>query len=316
MNQQSEPANKSGVDKSDSLLMLFLLPLYVFVCGRFGQKFAAAVLISIASGAGFWLLAIIMQPADRNDPGRPFCWQLFMVFPLFYPLAMPLWLIPGILAAGYLISISSFGGAGRQIFTPVAVALVFMLAGYDHISAIHPVKPLAGAFDGLRVWSAGMPPARPIWRIYAEIPANDLVKASYSGLLPAIPGLAFGLPLLVASAALSLIGSRRRVWWVSSVMALQVFTLIFNGYNGLEISVLHPLLFGPVSGLLLVAVADAVALPEEIAGQLIGGLLFAAFALLFIFRFENILGPVYGLLLAQIVSPLLTDLVVARGKAS
>lgn len=315
MNQQSEPAKNSGIDRSDSLLILFLLPLYIFVCGRFGQKFAAAVLVSVATGTGLWLLALIMRPAERNDTERPFCWQLFMVFPLFYPLAMPLWLLPGILAAGYLISLSSFGGTGRQIFTPVAVALVFMLAGYGHTSAIQPVKPFAGAFDGFRIWSAGMPPACPVWKIYAEIPVDNLVEASYSGLLPAIPGLAFGLPLLVASAALSLIACRRCIWWVTSVMALQVFALIFSGYNDLEISALHPLLLGPIPGLLLVAVADAVALPEEKTGQMIGGILFAAFALLFVFRSENILGPVYGLLLAQIASPLLTDMVVAREQA-
>jgi len=314
MQEINDPAMNRPVDRCDYLLLLFLLPLYFFICGRFGQKFAAAVVVSLATGAGLRLIMLVLQPSGESArPQASFGWQLFFLFPLFYPLAMPLWLVPGILIVAYLIAVSSFGGYGRQIFTPLAVAVVFMLAGYSHTASLHPVRPLPGAFDGFKIWSAGLPPSKAVWQIYAEVMPSSLLSASYSGSLPSLPGLAFGLPLLLASAALSLLAGRRWVWWLTSLLAIQIFTMLGSGHSGLEISALHPLLLGAIPGLLLVAVADCFALPEDNAGQVVGGILFAGFAMLFVFRSPNLLGPVYGLLLAQIVGPLLTDLIMRRG---
>ncbi len=304
-------------DRSDLFLSLFLLPLYFFIWGRFGQKFAVGVLISLFTGAGCWLLALILTPArlPANLKADNFGWKLFLLFPLFCPLALPLWLIPIILIAAYLLTYSSFGGCGRHIFNPVAVAVVFMLVGYGHTASLHPVRPLPGPYDGFKIWNAGLPVAKPVWKTYAEVPPTALVEASYSGLLPALPGSAFGLPLLAASAALALIGGRRRVWWVSAVLIMQLATMFGAGSPGLEISALHPLLLGVVPGLLLVAVIDEVSLPEDWPGQIINALLFSVLGLVFILRSENLLGPVYALLLAQITSPLLTDLLMRRGKS-
>ncbi|MDD3148404.1 MAG: RnfABCDGE type electron transport complex subunit D [Candidatus Riflebacteria bacterium] len=302
-------------DRSDLFLCLFLLPLYFFIWGRFGQKFAAGALISLSTGAGCWLLALIFKSAgpSANSATDRFGWGLFLLFPLFCPLALPLWLIPIILIAAYLLTYSSFGGCGRHIFNPVAVAVVFMLVGYGHTASLHPVRPLPGPYDGFKVWNAGMPSAKPVWETYAEVGPEFLVEASYSGLLPALPGSAFGLPLLAASAALALLGRRRRVWWVVAVLSVQLATLLVAGWSDLDISALHPLLLGIVPGLLLIAVFDEVSLPEDLVGQVISALLFSSLAIVFIFRSENLLGPVYALLLAQITAPLLTDLLMRRG---
>ncbi len=318
MNQIADSADvKKRSDRSVLLLGLFLIPLYFFIWGRFGQKFAAGALISFATGASCWLLALIMKPA--NSPATleaaGFGWHLFLLFPLFCPLAMPLWLIPVILIAAYLLAFSSFGGCGRNVFNPVAVAVVFMLVGYGHTASLHAVRPLPGPYDGFKIWNAGLPAAKPVWQTYAEVPLTALAQSSYSGLLPALPGSAFGLPLLAASAALALIAGRRRVWWVVTVLALQLITMFASGRWGLEVSALHPLLLGVVPGLLLVSVTDEVSLPEDWPGQIINGLVFASLAVLFIFRSENLLGPVYALLLAQIAAPLVTDLIMRRSNA-
>ena len=205
-----------------------------------------------------------------------------------------------------------FGGFGRHIFNPVAVAVVFMLVGYDHTASLHAVRPLPGPYDGFTVWSAGTPVAMPVWQIYAEVPVDALFQASFSGLLPAIPGSAFGLPLLLASIILALVAGYRPVWWVTSVLALQLGVIILNGSVSLNISPLHPLFLGIIPALLLLAVIDRHSLPEDVPGQIISGLLFAFFALLFIFRSPDLLGPAYGLLLAQISAPFATDLVMRR----
>ncbi len=248
----------------------------------------------------------VQKPVDR------FGWSLFLLFPLLCPLALPLWLIPGILVATYIIVFNGFGGFGRHIFNPVAVAVVFMLVGYDHTASLHAVRPLPGPYDGFTVWSAGTPVAMPVWQVYAEVPVDALFQASFSGLLPAIPGSAFGLPLLLASIVVALAAGHRSVWWMTSVLGLQLGGMLFNGSVSLNISSLHPLYLGIIPTLLLVAVIDRHSLPDDIPGQIVSGLLFAFFALLFVFRSPDPLGPAYGLLLAQISAPLATDLIMRR----
>ena len=251
-----------------------------------------------------------LEPAQK--PADRFGWSLFLLFPLFCPLALPLWLIPGILVATYIIVFNGFGGFGRHIFNPVAVAVVFMLVGYGHTASLHAVRPLPGPYDGFTIWNAGAPVAKPVWQIYADVPVDTLFQASFSGLLPAIPGSAFGLPLLLASAIFALAAGHRRIWWITSVLALQLWVMFFNGSVSLNISPLHPLFLGIIPSLLLVAVIDRHSLPDDMSGQIVSGLLFAFFALLFVFRSPDPLGPAYGFLLAQISAPLATDLIMRR----
>ena len=337
--RQNSPASVSPAsDHENLLLLLLLLPLYFQIWGRFGQKFAVAVLLSMTTGVCCWFLSLIFKPAASDKPeiltdsanpaglGQPaksgnpesnrlsdrFGWSLFLLFPLLCPLALPLWLIPVILAATYIIVFNSFGGFGRHIFNPVAVAVVFMIVGYDHTASLHAVRPLPGPHDGFTIWNAGAPVAMPVWQLYAKVPVGALFQASFSGMLPAIPGSAFGLPLLLASAVFSLGAGHRRIWWVTSLLALQLGVMLFNGSASLSISPLHPLFLGIIPTLLLLAVIDRHSLPADVPGQIISGLLFAFFALLFIFRSPDLLGPAYGLLLAQISAPLVTDLIMRR----
>ena len=377
--RQNSPVSVTTASDHENLLLLFLLlPLYFQVWGRFGQKFAVAALLSIATGVCCWFLSLIFKPAapetfavttgskssvaagnvvnassvstdvnseksvypetlkktadpassDKQDnPGEPdsldslepaqlpvdrFGWPLFLLFPLLCPLALPLWLIPGILVATYVIVFNGFGGFGRHIFNPVAVAVVFMLVGYDYTASLHAVRPLPGPHDGFTVWNAGAPVAMPVWQLYSRVPVDALFQASFSGLLPAIPGSAFGLPLLLASAVLAIAAGYRRIWWLTSVLALQLGVMLVSDSVSLNISPMHPLFLGIIPTLLLVAVIDRHSLPDDVPGQIVGGLLFAFFALIFVFRSPDLLGPAYALLLAQISAPLATDLIMRR----
>ena len=295
--------------------------------GQLAEASSVAVDANSEKSAPLELLKNSANPAQYDNQAEPaslgslestqlqagrFGWSLFLLFPLLCPLALPLWLIPGILVATYTIVFNGFGGFGRHIFNPVAVAVVFMLVGYGHTASLHAVRPLPGPYDGFTVWNAGAPVAKPVWHIYADVPVDELFQASFSGLLPAIPGSAFGLPLLLASAVLALAAGHRRIWWVTSVLALQLGVMLLNGSAGLNISPLHPLFLGIIPTLLLVAVIDRHSLPDDIPGQIVDGLLFAFFALLFVFRSPDLLGPAYGLLLAQIAAPLATDLIMRR----
>lgn len=213
MMTMEQPAGQvPGQFKSDLILMMVMLPVYFAVWERFGLKFLAGVGISFVTGICCWLLALICQPGPENrDVAQvPFAWLLFVFFPLFCPLGLPLWLIPFILIISYLVSISSFGGYGRHFFNPVAFAVIFMLCGYAGTASLGASRPLPK--KGFAVWTAGMPPSSPVWNIYARIQTADLWQSSVSGNLPVVPGSAFPGRLLVISFFFSLMAGRGRVW--------------------------------------------------------------------------------------------------------
>lgn len=310
MTTLEQPAGQiPGQSKSDMILMMLMLPVYFAVWERFGLKFLAGAGISLITGIFCWLLALINQPGleNRDVAQVPFGWSLFVFFPLFCPLGLPLWLIPMILVVSYLVSISSFGGFGRHFFNPVAFAVIFMLCGYAGTSSLGASRPLPKNGTGFAVWTAGMPPASPVWNIYAKVKETDLWQSSVSGNLPVIPGNAFPGVLLVISFLFSTMAGRGRVWCLFTVLGT-----IFWGWLGQQyllpgVSWLHPLFLGMLPGLMLIAVADYHTLPEHQSEQAIAAMVFTFLLLIFTIRSKGVLSPVFALLLAQIISPLLCD---------
>ncbi|MBU1105107.1 MAG: RnfABCDGE type electron transport complex subunit D [Candidatus Riflebacteria bacterium] len=312
MNKQG--AGYYNLGGADWLLLLVLLPLYFAVWGRFGQKFAAAASLSLATGVCCWLVALVMQPAgdDQKAAEMPFCWSLFLLFPLFCPLGLALQLIPFILILTYLISITSFGGFRRHFFNPVAVAVILLLVGYNSTASLSASKPLQQPYSGYRLWTAGVPPTRPLWFFYAAVPAEELASAGTAGKLPALPGSVFTFPLLLLSGVLALVFARRRIWWLTACLSVMAFAALAKHWGLVAFSPLHPLLLGLVPSLTLAAVADYHTLPKKTGEQIISALLFAVLVLLFTVKSENPLGPVFALLLMQVLSPLLCDLLPGR----
>lgn len=300
---------------TDWLLVLVLLPMYFVVWGRFGQKFAAAASLSLLTGVCCWFFALLQQaaPGDVKAGEIPFCWSLFLLFPLFYPLGLALWLIPFILIFAYLISISSFGGFRRHIFNPVAVAVILMLVGYSSTASLSASKPLPNTSSGYRIWSAGVPPTRPLWFYYAAVPTSKLVQASVTGDLPAIPGSAFPLPIMLLATSIALLSGRGRAWFLTLLFAVPALTTIAINAGLISFSPFHPLLMGLLPSLLLIGVVDHHSLPQQFTAQLFSALLCAVLVLLFIIRSTNPLGPVYALLLMQVLTPLACD-VLQPGK--
>lgn len=298
-----------NTEGADLLMAALLMPLYASVWGRFGQKFAAAVGICLLTGLAAWFYAVISQPGeDRRDFYQvPFCWQLFVLFPLFVPLAMPLWLIPFILIISYVVAISSFGGFGRHFFNPVAFAVLFMFCGYATTASLGPSRPMPASEPAYAVWTAGMPPAKPLWQIYPEVATQDLVSATTGGNLPALPGSSFSGLILIIALLVILISRKRLVWPVFSLIFTAVLTWLAlkNGWSGF--SPAHPLLLGIFPSLLLVSVVDYSSLPETRSEQAVSALIFSALYLVFIIKADSALAPVSALLLARIVAPLVCD---------
>lgn len=294
-------------------LAVFLFFLYYQVIGLYGLKFAVAALISWGTGGIMWGVRILFQSAeDEEGVDKPFGWLLFLLFPLFIPLAMPLWIIPFVLVVCYLISVAAFGGHGKHIFNPVIVAVVFMLYSYGDTGLLNASRPFSNPTTGYKVWTAGVPPRADIRDVFASISSSEILEASLKGIIPNIPGSCFGFIILTASLILALMFRRRIHWWLVAVGSVCTFAWLLPQHNDLAMPPINALLLGIMPSLLLCCIADFTTLPESVSGQIIHAVLFSGFAVLMLFNSADILAPAYGLLFAQVVSPLIIDILRGR----
>lgn len=306
---------KSQFGAAGYCLTVFLFFLYLNSFGLFGTKFIAGVVISWFTGGAIWFLRILFQSGDDLEGvDKPFGWMLFLLFPLFLPLALPLWIIPGILIVCYLITVAAFGGHGRHIFNPVIVAAVFMMYGYGDMGLIDASRPFPNSREGYNIWTAGIPPRADIRDIYSSVPAQSAFKASLKGMIPSIPGSCYGSVILLASLVFSLVFKRCICWWLVSSVSICLFGWLLPQPSDFSIPFTNILFMGIMPSLLLCGIADYTTLPESALGQSINAFIFAGFAVFMLYNSSNILMPVYGFLLAQVVSPLVIDMLGAKNE--
>ncbi|MCK9456237.1 MAG: RnfABCDGE type electron transport complex subunit D [Candidatus Riflebacteria bacterium] len=305
----------------DICVAVFLFFYYFSVFGRFGQKFAAAVAVSVGTGLvlGFFRILFNFSGKDTNDffSGR-FGWLLFFAFPLFFPLSLSLWLIPFVLVSAYLICFGAFGGFKNHFFNPVILAVVFMMCGYGYTSVLNVSRPLP-VNSGYKTWTSGMPVSKPLWKIYASVPLDSAVKASVSSHLPSVPGASRGAVILLFSLLFSFIFKRRRLWLIGCVCFTVLFSYLITHFvfePALGIKSFYPLLFGFVPIMLFVGVYDFETISQGRFDQLAASLIFSFFAVMFSFNTENVYLPVYAFLIMQILTPLISDIKAMFVKAA
>lgn len=322
MEKADKTLTSSRTDLMPDICAVFFLFFYYFsVFERFGQKFAAAVAVSVGTGLllGFLRILFNFSGKDTNDflSGR-FGWLLFFAFPLFYPLSLSLWLIPFILISAYLICYGAFGGFKNHFFNPVILAVVFMMCGYGYTSVLNVSRPLP-INSGYKTWTSGMPVSKPIWNIYASVPVESALKISASSQLPSVPGASRGAVILLFSILFSFAFKRRRLW----ILGCALFTVLFSGLithfifePALGIKSFYPLLFGLVPIMLFVGVYDFGTISQSPFEQLAASFVFSFFAVLFSFNVENVYLPVYAFLIMQILTPLISDIKTMFFKAA
>ena len=289
-------------------LATFLFILYFNVIGLYGLKFAVGAVICWFTGGILWFLRLLfLKSEDEEGVDKPFPWYLFLLFPLFLPLAMPLWLIPAILVVSYLISVSAFGGYGKHIFNPIIVAVVFMLYGYGSNGILNASRPLQTDKSGYKIWTSGIPPRIDIREVFSEVEPSDLIPSSFKGLVPSVPGSSFGAIIFTASLFFSLVFKRRIIWWLCSVFSILAFSLLLPQPEAFSISPFGSLFLGIMPSLILAGIADFLTIPKSAGGQIVSAVFFGFFAVLMLFHSSDILAPAYGLLLSQVASPLFLD---------
>lgn len=294
-------ATNSRLPIGPALFFLLLAPVYLGAWGRFGLKVPAALLLSLLTGLALRILSAASPKA--------FPWQYFWVFPLFVPLSLPLWLVPTVLVAGWLISVSAFGGVGRNIFNPPASSLVFLVAGYASSVALVAAKPFPGPLSAFSRWTAGINPIEPALKIWLSRPITGLGEVFAGGHLPSLPGLAFPGFLLLSVLLVVLFVPGRRLW-LAAVLFFSIFTAaaLQMRFVGLMAGPLSLPLTGIFPALLLLALADENTIPEPAFEQFLFGMVLGPLLALFMLLSRTELAPVFALLLAQALFPLLRDL--------
>lgn len=280
-------------------LWLFVLSYYVLVWSNFGLKFACAFSISMLTG-------LFLSFFSKKD--KQFGWQLFLLFPMFYSLALPLWVIPPVLLLAYLVSCSAFGGYEKRIFCPVVVAVVVAFCGYSYTAAFNASRPMETG-KAFLVYSSGMPAFKPVWKIYQTMPQSEAIKASIAGKCPSVLGAYRGGILLVASFLFAFVFKRKLVWLFSNCMFVAIFSTFFSKL-GLNQS-FYPLIFGLVPLLLFVGICDNKSLENNKTEEFVSAFVFSVFAIMFTFKTENPFLPVFSYLLMQILTPLILDIINA-----
>jgi hypothetical protein len=313
MNNTEKIRTNSQFGAAGYCLLVFLFFLYINSFGLYGIKFMTGALISWLTGGTIWVLRILFQSGDDPEGvDKPFGWMLFLLFPLFLPLALPLWIIPCILVVCYSITVAAFGGHGKHIFNPVIVAVVVMMYGYGDMGLIDASRPFPSSREGYRVWTSGIPPRADIRDVFSSIPARSAFVASLNGLIPSIPGSCYGSAILLASLVFALVFKRGLCWWFVSVVSICLFGWLLPQPSEFNIPFTNILFMGILPSLLLCGVADFTSLPKSALGQGINAVIFSVFAVFMLYNSSNILMPVYGFLLAQVVSPLVIDMLGAK----
>lgn len=282
---------------------LLLFPVYFAAWGRFGLKVPAACIASIGIGL---LIKVFSTP--RQEMSVNFPWALFLVFPLFAPLGMPLWLVAVALIAGWLISVSSFGGYGKNIFNPVIVALIFLICGYGSSVSLQASKPFPGPVKALATWTAGINPIESFNRNGLAAAVNFDLSLLGGGNFPSIPGLAFPGILMLAAIFMGCVFQGRRIWLITAISMIVFATFVAKRiFPVLIFGNLNIIFMGITPALILVAMADMKTIPVGNLPQFLHALSFALLLVCFVCFSDEVLTPVFALLLTQVVYPLLAD---------
>lgn len=291
-------------------LVVFLFFLFFNVTGLYGLKFAACFSVSWLTGFVIWFIRVLFQDANDTDGiDKPFNWFLFLMFPLFIPLSLPLWAIPFILIISYLISIVAFGGHGKHIFNPIIIATVILLYGYNDYGLIAPSCSLPDPYSGYKIWSSGVPPRIDIREILSTLPFKSIYTLAMTGNIPNMPGSCYSPIILLVAILFGVVFKRRLIWLFLSIFTIIIVAFIFSILKGGNIAAINVLSLGIVPSLLLCGIADFTTIPESKLGQSISAIIFSILVVIFFYNSSNILAPVYAFLIFQVVSPLIIDIV-------
>lgn len=290
-----EHAFRPEFEKYWSVYILALLPA---ATTAYGWRTVALCAVAVAVGHVAALVGGRLRGAAVPVRG---C-LIWAMLPLALPPAIPWWVPVAGAVFGEFVARQLFGGYGRNLVNPLAVAVVFIGVGYPALLEHAMRMPGPGAAAGLSGWTS-FGPACPLSP--GGFSLSDVLLAE----LPVLPGEA---SLLVALCGLLLLHRMRALdgRWPMGAMVGLVAAASTRGDAGYGISGM--LLGGGFLPALAVAGLDVYSLPRTPEMRLPAGILYGMIYVLFRTAGGVIPSAFAALLLVNVLSPLCDTLVISR----
>lgn len=293
-----------------SMVIVALLPALACAVYFFGLRVLAMVVVSYAAGGAVEVVFALVRREEINEGFL----VTGLLFPLVLPPALPLWMVAVGVMFGVFVGKEIFGGTGRNPFNPALVGRAFLALAY-------PAAMSGGWIE---------PSAHPTGRIFEYVSAGDADVVSGATPLAAARQGQFvdGMDLFLGnvtgcagetSAAAILLGgiflvltrvANRRI--VAGMLGAFMLTEAVL-YAVLPVAIPSPvwqLLAGGVLFGAFFMATDPVTSPATNGGRWLYALLIGAITALIRHMTGYVEGVMFAILLGNICSPLLDEIVV------
>ncbi len=280
--------------------LIYTLVLFLTAAAAYGWRTVALCVVSAAAGQLTALVGGRLRGASVSARG---C-LIWSMLPLALPPAIPWW-VPAVGAGfGEIVARQLFGGYGRNLVNPLAVAVVFVGTGYPALLEQAAMMPGPGPVAGLSSWTC-FGPACPL------SPGAFTLSHALLADMPVLPGEA---SFLVALCGLFLLLRARALdgrWPMGTGVGLIVAATVAVGLRG-DAGVIAMLQGAGLLPALAAAGLDVYSLPRTPEMRLPAGIVYGMMYVL-LRTSGSVVPPAFAaLLLVNVLTPLGDTVVIGR----
>jgi Na+-transporting NADH:ubiquinone oxidoreductase subunit B/electron transport complex protein RnfD len=293
-----------------TMAILALVPSALAGIYFFGLRVIALILVSYVVGGAVEVLFAVVRKEEINEGFL----VTGLIYPLVLPPGLPLWMAGVGIAFGVIVGKELFGGTGRNLFNPALVGRAFLAIGYPAAMSGNYLKPVLE-------WPGRLTEYVGSWNVDAVSAATPLVGAK-GGTFAPIEQMLFGntsgsvgetCAVAIIAGGLMLLFTRVASW--------KVVASTLGTYAGLGALFHHtmPESFGPVGWTMLAGglmfgaffmATDPVTSPITNGAKWMYGILIGTATLLIRNLTGYVEGMMFAILLGNIASPLLDEIVI------
>ena len=294
------------MDRNDRLILFACIPLYFAAVAKYGLKMI--VLLVLSAAIGF----LLEWGNEKLRKRETHIWgvKIWLLFPLIFPPAFPLWMSCVSLGFGILVTVIFFGGYGRHFASPLAAGWAFAVLSFPADYGFGWAKPFPGLLGWSRYSASVLTIDHPLDYYTAQFEVSPLTILM--GRFPQTPGNSLPILVLVLGILLLLLRVINLRGILSFGLPVVVLTLITH--------LMAPEVYRPVTALLLGNFAfvlffiwgDERTLPRTQEGRIITSLL-AGLTAFIMMTFSSIRDPVlFAILFGNSFSAILDDTLLKR----
>ncbi len=302
-----------------SMVIVALIPCLLVAVHHFGLRIIAMIIVSYAAGGAVEVLFAIV----RKEPINEGFLVTGMLFPLILPPGIPLWMVAVGVMFGVLVGKEVFGGTGFNLFNPALVGRCFLTFAYPTAMSSGWIKPGGGLIGRTLQWVDAttldaVSSATPLTVMKKVLQGNAdsfvSIKDMFLGSTSGCAGSTSALAALLGGLFLVAVGVAS---WRTIVGILGSFFAL-----GLVMQMVQPEVFAPAlvqifaGGLFFGAffmATDPVTSPMTEGAKWMYGIVIGVTALLIRNLSGYPDGVMFGILLGNIVAPVLDEIVI-KGK--